>query len=183
MSAKDRMTVIVGRYGLSRCARVPFPLTACSGEECVHLLQALQRCGAQTTDDLMDMLTSALSCMRRKRVLLAYHRARFKLLLAAQEDSKDVRAYAVTTILAAIDYAMCEEEWFGIDVDVDADAGAGLSTAGVARPSSFPTTPSYDDVLVPFLKGSMLRHHMFGRLREEGSVRKCRECTGRVSDR
>tara|TARA_B110000046_G_C12974123_1_gene390332 strand:+ start:1052 stop:1384 length:333 start_codon:yes stop_codon:yes gene_type:complete len=109
--------------------------------------------------------------MRRKRVLLAYHRARFRLLLAAQEDSKNVRAFAVTTILAAIDYAMCGEEWLGID------AGAGPSEAVGARPSSMPTTPSYDDVLMPLLKGSVLRRHMFQRLREEGSVQKCRECT------
>lgn len=122
----DYMIVFAGQYTRLRRAKIPFPLTATDGEECVELLQ---NCEAPTTDDLIDMLIQSLSCLQKKKVLLIYHRSRFRIMLSNLRDDKDIRSYAITTILAAIDYC--------IKMKLD---------------TQLPTTPSWNDLLVPFLK-------------------------------
>lgn len=127
MSSSDYFILFAGKIALLRTAKLPFILTAKSGEECVEILQ---NCNQDTTDDLIDLLIESLACLNnKKRLLLFYHRSRLRVMLANQRDSKDICSYAITTILAAIDYT--------IRVSVDK--------------ANITSTPSHNDMFVSVL--------------------------------
>ena len=79
---------------------VPFVLTPHDGQNAAELIRALG--DTMSTDEILEVVTSALSCVSPEHI--AYHQGRFEFALSGLEDSLGAEAFALSVLLSSCEF-------------------------------------------------------------------------------